>query len=114
MNRGRIYLISLDPTIGSEIKKTRPAIIISNNDIGILPLKVIVPVTDWKSHYLNAPWMVKIDPDSDNRLTKESCIDCLQIRSVSEQRFVKDIGFVSEQILLEIEKAVMIVLNFKS
>ncbi|MBS9524383.1 type II toxin-antitoxin system PemK/MazF family toxin [Litoribacter alkaliphilus] len=33
MNRGDIYLINLDPTIGAEIKKTRPCIIISNDDL---------------------------------------------------------------------------------
>ena len=47
MNRGELWLIDLEPTIGAEIKKTRPVIIVSSDTIGILPLKVIVPITDF-------------------------------------------------------------------
>ena len=46
MKRSEIWMVNLDPTIGAEIKKTRPAIIVSGDSIGTLPLKVIVPVTD--------------------------------------------------------------------
>ena len=48
MKRGEVWLINLDPTIGAEIRKTRPAIIVNDDQFGILPLKVIVPLTDWK------------------------------------------------------------------
>jgi mRNA interferase MazF len=41
--RGEIWLVSLDPTIGAEIRKTHPAIIISSDYIGKLPLKLVVP-----------------------------------------------------------------------
>lgn len=43
MNQGEAWLINLEPTVGSEIRKTRPCIIVNNNDLGTLPLKVIVP-----------------------------------------------------------------------
>lgn len=55
MHRGEIWLVNLEPTIGAEIKKTRPAVIVNDDAIGILPLKVIVPITDWKDHYAAAP-----------------------------------------------------------
>ena len=48
MKRGEIWLINLDPTIGAEIRKTRPAIIINDDALGKLPLKIIIPLTDWK------------------------------------------------------------------
>lgn len=48
MKQGEVWLINLDPTVGSEIKKTRPGIIVNDNTLGKLPLKVIVPLTDWK------------------------------------------------------------------
>lgn len=51
MNKGEIWLINLDPTIGAEIKKTRFAIIVNDNTLGRLPLKIIVPLTDWKEKY---------------------------------------------------------------
>ena len=59
MHRGEIWLINLDPAIGAEIKKTRPAVIVNDDAIGILPLKVIVPITEWKDRYSVAPWMVR-------------------------------------------------------
>lgn len=49
MKQGEIWLVSLDPTIGSEIRKTRPAIIVNDNTLGKLPLKIIVPLTDGKT-----------------------------------------------------------------
>lgn len=68
MKQGEIWLINLDPTIGEEIRKTRPAIIVNDNRIGKLPLKIIVPLTDWKDQYAIAPWMVRVDPDNKNNL----------------------------------------------
>ncbi len=92
MKQGEIWLINLDPAIGAEIRKTRPAIIVNDNALGKLPLKIIVPLTDWKEHYSIAPWMVKISPDLHNNLSKESAADCFQVRSLSEIRFVKRMG----------------------
>ena len=46
MKQGEIWLINLDPAIGAEIKKTRPAVIVNDNSLGKLPLKVVVPITD--------------------------------------------------------------------
>lgn len=37
MRRGEVWLINLDPTIGAEIKKTRPAVIVNDDAVGILP-----------------------------------------------------------------------------
>jgi len=51
MRRGEVWLINLDPAIGAEIKKTRPAVIVNDDSMGILPLKIIVPITEWKARY---------------------------------------------------------------
>lgn len=111
MQRGEIWLVNLDPTIGPEIKKTRPAVIISSDLVGILPLKVIVPFTDWKARYAQASWMVRIDPDELNGLSKPSAADSLQIRSVSQQRLVKRLGSLSSLQVAKIVQAVTIVLQ---
>jgi mRNA interferase MazF len=102
MRQNEVWLINLDPTIGAEIKKTRPAIIVNDNSLGKLPLKIIVPITDWKDGYEIAPWMIKIQPNSKNGLTKDSTADCFQVRSVSQDRFVKRIGELSNSIMNEI------------
>ena len=95
-------MINLDPTIGAEIKKTRPAIVVNDNTLGKLPLKIIVPLTDWKDRYDVAPWMVKISPDAKNGLDKESAADCFQVRSLSQERFVKRLGLVSNYLMDEV------------
>jgi mRNA interferase MazF len=72
-----IWLISLDSTIGTEIRKTCPVIIISSDDLGTLPLKVVAPPTDWKQHYAEVPWMTAILPSSQNGLEKPSSCDAI-------------------------------------
>ena len=111
MKRGEIWLVNLDPTIGSEIRKTRPAVIVSSDLIGILPLKVIVPLTEWEERYANAPWMVRIDSDDQNSLTKTSAADGLQVRSISQQRLVKKVGVLRSIQVAQIVQAVMNVLQ---
>lgn len=103
MKQSEVWLINLDPTIGAEIKKIRPAIIVSDDSLGRLPLRVIVPITDWKDRYDNAPWLIKISPNSKNGLIKDSSADCFQVRSVSQERFIRKIGNVSEIIMYEIK-----------
>jgi mRNA interferase MazF len=111
MHRGEIWLVNLDPTIGSEIRRTRPAVIVSSDLIGILPLKVIVPLTEWKDRYGSAPWMVRIDCNQQNGLSKNSAADGLQIRSVSSQRLVKKLGTLSNIQITQIVQAVLNVLQ---
>lgn len=89
MKQGEIWLINLDPTVGAEIKKNRPALIVNHDSLGKLPLRIIVPVTEWKEKFSIAPWMIKITPNSENGLAKTSSFDCFQVRSVSQERFIK-------------------------
>ena len=111
MKQNEIWLINLDPTIGAEIKKTRPAIIVNDNALGKLPLKIIVPLTDWKETYAIAPWMVRILPDEENGLTKPSSADCFQVRSLSQERFIKKIGIVSSGTAEKIKSSLSKVLS---
>lgn len=113
MHRGEIWLINLDPTVGSEIKKIRPAIIVNDDAIGILPLKVIVPVTEWKDHYSVAPWMVRLETDAESGLSKTSAADAFQVRSVAQERFVRQIGRLSEIVMREISRALAVVLSIE-
>lgn len=111
MRKGEIWLINLDPTIGAEIRKTRPAVIVSEDAIGILPLRVIVPLTDWKERYAVAPWMVAIAPDVQNGLAKPSAADAFWIRSVAQKRFIQRIGTLNSAQVEQILKAVQIVIG---
>lgn len=113
MRRGEVWLINLDPTIGAEIKKTRPTVIVNDDAIGILPLKVIVPITDWKDRYTVAPWLVRLEPNAENGLDKPSAADAFQVRSVAQERFVRRLGKLSDAAMQEITKALAIVLNIE-
>jgi len=114
MKQSEIWLINLDPTIGAEIKKIRPAIIVNDNHLGKLPLKIIVPLTDWKKRYSIAVWMVQIIPDKQNKLLKLSSADCFQIRSLSEDRFIKKIGIITYTQLGKIQYAITRVLSISN
>ena len=114
MNRSEIWLINLDPAIGAEIKKSRPVVIVSSNAAGVLPLRVIVPITDWKDRYQNAEWMVKITPNKQNGLIKDSAADSFQVRSVSVSRFIKKIGVVSQSEIDDIAEAIALVVEYPS
>ncbi len=110
--RGEIWLVNFDPTIGAEIKKTRPAIVLSSDAVGRLPIKLVAPVTDWKDFFASNIWHVRIDPDSINGLTKISAVDALQLRGIDERRFIKKLGYVSSSILEEIVLAIAAVIEY--
>lgn len=105
MKQSEIWLIDLDPTKGAEIQKKRPAIIVNDDALGKLPLKVIVPITDWKDPYSRAPWMVQLTPNTQNGLSKESAADCFQVRSLSQERLIKKLGIVDANTLNDIKEA---------
>jgi mRNA interferase MazF len=113
MIRGEIWLVNLDPTVGADIKKTRPCVIINNDDIGVLPLKIIAPVTDFKDRYSVVPWMVALDPDSQNELSKKSVLDLFQVRCVAEERLIRRIGRVDDGTLLKACSALKIVFGIR-
>lgn len=113
MKQGDIYLINLDPTIGSEMKKTRPCVILNNNTIGKLPLKIVAPITDFKTHYSSVPWMVTLKPNDNNGLKKTSSIDLFQVRSLSQKRLVKKIGFADKEILITCKNTLNIVFELE-
>jgi mRNA interferase MazF len=111
MLRGEVWLVNLDPTIGAESQKTRPAVIVNDDAVGILPLKVIVSITEWLDRYAVAPWMVRLEPAPENGLDKPSAADAFQVRSVAQQRLVRRLGKLSELTMQEITRALAAVLS---
>ena len=110
--RGEVWRVNLDPTIGAEIQKTRPVIVVSSDAVGILPIKLVAPVTDWKDRYAHSSWHVRIDPDAANGLTKSSAVDTLQLRGVDTSRFVKQLGRISADKIEEIAAAIAAVVEY--
>jgi mRNA interferase MazF len=114
IKRGEIWRINFDPTVGNEIKKSRPAVVISSDAIGSLPLKIVAPITGWKDSFSNSIWHVKIEPDSKNNLTKTSSVDTLQVRGVDVKRFIPpQFGEVSQDQVEEIISALAAVVELE-
>ncbi len=98
--------MDFDPAVGAEIRKCRPAVVISMDAIGRLPLRMVVPITDWKPQYANFPWFVELPADATNGLQKDSGADCFQTKSVSENRFVRRLGELTADQIDEIASAI--------
>ena len=111
--RGEIWEVNLDPTIGAEIKKNRPVLVISSDGVGKLPIKLIAPITRWDQKFTGNIWHVKIDPDNQNNLGKVSAIDVLQVRGVDYKRFIKLIGKTSPQIVEVVVTALAAVVEYQ-
>lgn len=102
--RGEIYWISLDPSVGSETKKTRPCVILSNNAQNKKSRRVIIaPITSNTKTIYPFEAEVKIG-------TKRGKAMLDQIRSVDKQRLGKQITSLDTETILEIEKALRITL----
>lgn len=102
MNRGEVWEVNLDPTIGAEIKKTRPCVIVSRDALAKLPLRIVVPLTEWDPRFETAPWHVAVEADPQNGITKKSSADTFQVRSVSQDRLVRRLGLLSAPIMQKI------------
>ena len=93
--RGEIWLVDFDPSVGAEIRKVRPAVVISMDTAGRLPLRVVVPVADWKPQYAGYAWLRFIAATANNGLSKDSGADAFQVKSISQSRFVHRLGTAS-------------------
>ena len=94
--RYEIYLVKLNPTVGSEIQKTRPCVVISPNEMNILKTVIIAPLTSKGFDFIFRAKIVFQE--------KEGLVLLDQIRTVDKSRLVKKIGFVEEKKAKEISK----------
>ena len=85
--------------------------VISSNNIGILPIKLVAPITDWKDWYAGNLWHIKLNPNSENGLSKDSSVDTLQLRSVDIQRFIRKLGSLTSEEMNSITTAIVTVIE---
>ena len=108
--RGDIYLVNFDPTIGAEIKKTRPALVIQN-DISNThsPITIVAAIS---SQFSDPPFPreVVVEP-AESGLPKRSAVVLNQIRSVDRQRLAKKLGHLSDREMQRVEEALKISLG---
>ena len=112
--RGEVWTVNFDPTIGTEIRKTRPAVVISSDAVGKLPIKLIAPITNWKEYFNQNLWHIQLEPSAENGLSKRSAVDALQLRGVDVQRFLQKLGQLSDETMVEITIAIAAVIEYQS
>jgi mRNA interferase MazF len=92
--RGEVWLVRFDPSVGAEIQKVRPTVVVNVQAVGRLPLSIVVPLTDWKPIYSRFPWFVHVAPTAQNGLPKDSGADAFQVKSVAVSRFDTRLGIL--------------------
>ena len=113
MKTGRIYWVNLDPTIGNEIKKRRPVVVLNGGHEKHLKLAIVVPVTGWSSYWEKNPFFISLEPNAKNGLNKKSVVDCFQIRAVSHNRFAEKIGEISKDEIDQIKRSITLILDIE-
>lgn len=94
-----VYLVNLDPTIGSEIKKTRPCVVISPDEMNRHLATVIVAPLTTKSHDYPSRIGVRFQK-------KRGWIVLDQIRTVDKRRLVKKLGAIDETAIQNIKTVI--------
>lgn len=106
INRGDIWLTNLDPTIGSEIAKTRPALVISHSGYNAIAKTVsVIPISSGR--YIKS-FHVKLE-----KLKNNSHALLPQIRTVSKKRLIKAVGKASETELIEVKEKLLRYLDMR-
>src|SRR5947208_3440388 len=110
IRRGEIYYANLDPVIGSEISKTRPVLIMSNdvNNLNSSTLTVI-PISSQADRIIY-PFEVNLRVE-ESGLPKNSIIKTNQIRTIDRARFRNKIGMINSEKMIEVENALCIHLD---
>ena len=107
INRGGIYLAALDPVIGSELSKTRPVVVVSNNKNNEFSGTVtILPITS-KNIMKIYPFEILLHKDTGN-LPKNSKVKADQIRTLDKSPIVKFIGMLEADYIAQIEEAMKV------
>ncbi len=112
--RGDVYLVNLDPIIGKEIGKARPAVIVQN-DIGnkFSPVTIIAPISSVKEITNPLPIMILLKK-GEGGLAGDSYVDCGQIRTVDkDQRLITKFGTIDKNKMLEVDKALKVSLSLQ-
>ena len=106
--RGEIYLTALDPTVGSEIQKTRPALVIQNDTSNRLSQTTIVaPITSTVRLPLS-PVHALLAADETTGLSVPSVALLNQIRTVDRRRLIKRLGVADGETLVQVDEAIRV------
>ena len=101
--------MNFDPTVGSEIQKTRPALIIQN-DIGNRASSITIVAAITSTQKKPYPFQVHL-PIGEGGLEQESVVTLNHLRSIDRQRLIRRFGAVSQGIMRQVDKAILVSLG---
>ena len=109
--RGEIWLVNFDPTLGSEINKTRPALIIQNNVANAYsPVTIVAAITSFHTGDKVYPTEVFLKSEIGG-LQNDSLVLLNQIRTIDKIRLVKKLGTLSTSHMTQVSSALEISLD---
>ena len=99
--RGELWWVGLDPTVGVEVRKTRPAVVLTARRFQALPIRIVIPLVTWQERFNSHANKVFVPATPGNGLSNDSAADVTEVRSAAMERFgtrigVLDAGLVSE------------------
>jgi mRNA interferase MazF len=108
--RGEIYLVNFDPTLGAEIQKTRPALILQNDVSNeYSPITVVAAITSKFTEPLYPTQVLIRVPEGG--LEVDSVVLLNQIRSIDKQRLIKRLGMLHQEAIAQVDRAIQISLG---
>ncbi|BAZ15088.1 hypothetical protein NIES4071_69580 [Calothrix sp. NIES-4071] len=108
--RGEVYLVNFDPTVGAEIKKTRPALVLQNDIANEYSPIIIVAAMSSKYDEKLLPTEILVHPP-EGGIKLSSVVQLNQIRSVDKQRLIRKLGELTEATMIEVNEAIQISLG---
>ena len=110
MKRFEIFTVDLDPTIGAEMNKKRPCVIVSPNAMNAFVKTVMIAPMTTKEH--NIPTRINIEATSRSGLTANSFAALDQIQTVDKSRLERRLGSISESEAVQITETLCEVFSF--
>jgi mRNA interferase MazF len=110
--RGDVVEVNLDPTVGTEIKKTRPCVVVQNN-VGnqYSSRTIIVPATG--AEHIVKTFPIQVQVAGEGGFAKPSVILCDQIRAIDKSRLVRILGRLSRLTMDKVDTAIKVSLGLK-
>jgi mRNA interferase MazF len=108
--RGDVFLVSLDPTVGAEIQKTRPAVVIQNDVVNRQsPIVIVAAITSQFDEPIYPTETLVRAPEGGLRV--DSVVLLNQIRSVDRARLVRRLGALSTNTMSKVDRALLLSLG---
>ena len=111
IHRGEIWQVRFEPFEGSEMGKTRPALVLQN-DIGnrYAGTTIVAAIT---ARVKDLPTLVDVAPSRENGLRRPCAVNLSHLRTISRSRLIARVGRIDNSYLSEIEQSTMISLGFR-